>query len=302
MEKETLRRLVLWTSFSALLGALVMGVVIEKAGGLGSVLGAVLLYPYMLIPALSAIVVRFLLGVRLGWGGVSLGKPLFYIHAVLLPAGGMLAALLVSVAAGAAAWGIPEAVRETLPPVAASPGDTALVGAILAINLTFGVIMGLPFTFGEEYGWRGTIFPALFALKPSAGVAIAVTGAVWGIWHAPIILMGYNYPQHPVAGVFVFVLFCIALGGVIAWVYASSGSVLAASVAHGALNGTAQAASIAVVPKNDLVGGAVGAISVAVFAAMALVLWLIFPPALKAPPAPERTTPQEEKAPDAPEG
>ena len=28
-----------------------------------------------------------------------------------------------------------------------------------------------------------------------------LTGFIWGVWHAPIILQGHNYPQHPVAGV-----------------------------------------------------------------------------------------------------
>ena len=39
--------------------------------------------------------------------------------------------------------------------------------------------------------------------------ALLVTGVIWGIWHAPVILMGYNYPTQPVLGVLLMVVFCI---------------------------------------------------------------------------------------------
>ena len=36
---------------------------------------------------------------------------------------------------------------------------------------------------------------------------VGVWGVIWGFWHAPLILNGHNYPQHPVVGVFMMVAF-----------------------------------------------------------------------------------------------
>jgi len=48
---------------------------------------------------------------------------------------------------------------------------------------------------GEELGWRGWLFPKLMPL--GAVPAILVSGVIWGLWHAPLILLGYNYPGVP---------------------------------------------------------------------------------------------------------
>ena len=57
----------------------------------------------------------------------------------------------------------------------------------LAAGLT---VNGL-FAFGEEYGWRGVLADELRPL----GLARAslLTGVLWGLWHAPIIILGHNY-------------------------------------------------------------------------------------------------------------
>ncbi|HEV3029866.1 MAG TPA: CPBP family intramembrane glutamic endopeptidase, partial [Planctomycetota bacterium] len=54
--------------------------------------------------------------------------------------------------------------------------------------------------FGEELGWRGFLHRALEPL--GFWRSSLLIGAIWGLWHAPIILLGHNYPRHPVAGAF----------------------------------------------------------------------------------------------------
>ncbi len=58
---------------------------------------------------------------------------------------------------------------------------------------------------GEELGWRG------FLLKQCSYMDFwkmsLVIGIIWGLWHAPIIIQGYNYPQNPVIGVFMMIGF-----------------------------------------------------------------------------------------------
>ena len=41
-----------------------------------------------------------------------------------------------------------------------------------------------------------------------------VIGVIWGFWHAPLILQGHNYPQHPWAGVFMMTVMTGPVDGV----------------------------------------------------------------------------------------
>jgi len=98
-----------------------------------------------------------------------------------------------------------------------------------------GPVLGLPFALGEELGWRGHLTPILMRLlgRP-AGLVVA--GAIWGLWHLPIILMGHNYPQHPWLGAGLFVGFCVLLSPVLQWLFEVSGSALAPALGHGVIN------------------------------------------------------------------
>ncbi len=82
--------------------------------------------------------------------------------------------------------------------------------ALVAIQaILLGPFLGLIVTFGEEYGWRGYLQPALLGLGKVRGIALV--GIIWGIWHWPVIWMGYNFPGHPYLGSLLMTLFCIGL-------------------------------------------------------------------------------------------
>lgn len=95
--------------------------------------------------------------------------------------------------------------------------------------------------FGEEFGWRAYLQPKLMAL--GARKAILLTGLVWGVWHWPVILMGYNYGLDyygaPYLGPLVMVWFTLNLGVILGWLTIKSESVWPAAIAHGAINGIA---------------------------------------------------------------
>ena len=69
--------------------------------------------------------------------------------------------------------------------------------------------------------------------------AILISGAIWGIWHAPAIVQGLNYPGYPVAGVFMMIVFCVLLGTIFSWMVLNTKSPWVAALAHGAINATA---------------------------------------------------------------
>lgn len=103
-----------------------------------------------------------------------------------------------------------------------------------ALLLPACVLNALP-ALGEELGWRGFLHDELRALP--ALQADALTGVLGGLWHAPLILLGYNYPAAPVLGAFVLMpIMCVPLALWIGWLRRRSGSVFIAALAHGATN------------------------------------------------------------------
>ncbi|MCX6907076.1 MAG: type II CAAX endopeptidase family protein [Verrucomicrobia bacterium] len=127
-----------------------------------------------------------------------------------------------------------------------SGGGAALnimpVQALVARQMVGGLfvsVLSAPFALGEEIGWRGYLLPKLLPL--GQWPALLLSGALWGLWHAPVILLGYNYPKHPVLGVFAMTAFCVILGILFGWTRLATGSIWPAVIGHGALNGSAGA-------------------------------------------------------------
>lgn len=89
---------------------------------------------------------------------------------------------------------------------------------------------------GEEWGWRGYLLPRLLPL--GQWPALLISGVVWGLWHAPLILLGYNYPNHLAIGWLVMVAMCSVWGILLGWTRLATGSVWPATLAHGAINAT----------------------------------------------------------------
>lgn len=105
---------------------------------------------------------------------------------------------------------------------------------VLAQSMIAGATINAIPAFGEELGWRGFLLKELIPLgfwKYSL-----VIGAIWGVWHAPIILMGHNYPGYPLIGVIMMVTWCILLSPMFSYVTLKSGSVITAAIMHGTLN------------------------------------------------------------------
>lgn len=88
---------------------------------------------------------------------------------------------------------------------------------------------------GEEIGWRGWLLPRLMPLGTVP--AILVSGVIWGLWHAPVILLGYNYGDTPGwLALLCMSVMCMAVGAVLSWFTLRTGSVWPAVIGHGAFN------------------------------------------------------------------
>ncbi len=123
-------------------------------------------------------------------------------------------------------------------------------------GLVAGVTINAIFGFGEELGWRGFLQRELGYM--GFWKSSAIIGAIWGIWHAPIILQGHNYPEHPAVGVFMMTIWCILLAPIFSYVRLKAKSVIAAAIIHGSFNATAGLAIMVLRGGNDLLIGVTG--------------------------------------------
>jgi uncharacterized protein len=148
--------------------------------------------------------------------------------------------------------------------------------AIFLLSLVQGTIAGftfsLPFTFGEELGWRGLL------LKETQGWGFLrsnlFVGVVWGLWHAPLIVQGHNYPGHPIAGIFMMTLFTTCLAFPLAYCRLKSRSILGPSAFHGILNAIGPLTAFFVVGANPLFGFVAGIAGIAVTLLLTIGIWL----------------------------
>ena len=138
--------------------------------------------------------------------------------------------------------------------------------AMFLLSLVQGVIAGftvsLPFTFGEELGWRGLLLRETQSwgfLRSNLFV-----GVVWGLWHAPIIAQGHNYPGHPIAGIFMMTLFTMTLSFPMAYCRLKSRSILGPCALHGIFNAIGPLTAFFVVGANPLFGFVAGIAGIAV--------------------------------------
>ena len=104
-------------------------------------------------------------------------------------------------------------------------------------SLVLGPLINTPLMLSEELGWRGYVWHVLERF--GFWRASAATGLLWGVWHAPIVLMGYNYPTMPVVGAFLFTLFCILFSPIYSWLRVTTRSVWGPALAHGTTNALA---------------------------------------------------------------
>ena len=132
-------------------------------------------------------------------------------------------------------------------------------------------------TFGEEFGWRAYLQPKLLPLGKRE--AMLVMGVIWGVWHWPVVAMGYNYgttyPGAPWGGLLMMIWFTLTLGTLLGWLTLRAGSVWPAVIGHGAINGIASLGALFIKGQPNLLLGPlpVGLIGSVGFAVVMLVLF-----------------------------
>ena len=123
------------------------------------------------------------------------------------------------------------------------------VGGLTVFNIPT-VIVG----FGEEFGWRGLMFPLLCRSRLWGGFIAG--GLIWFAWHVPLLLVipgnsGFTAWQHAgnvialaAGSVFTFVF--------LAYVFVKSGSIWTASFVHAVLNNGSRSFAYFATVENQL--------------------------------------------------
>lgn len=212
------------------------------------------------------------------------------IAAYLMTVVGMFAAAAVGSLMGLPGAGelltSTDAIRDYFLSLAPAGTDPATVPemppipVILAFTLLQSLVAGFTvnglFAFGEEYGWRGVLADELEPL--GAARATVLIGILWGLWHAPVILLlGHNYGDDRAWGVLVMVVWMVPFSFLLRWTRRRSGSVFAPAVVHGAVNGFAGLFALFFADASRLVqapAGLLGALGTAIAAA---VVWAVWP-------------------------
>lgn len=213
---------------------------------------------YMLTPALAAVISRtFFYEKKFRDAGLKTGKWQDYPRFWLAGIGIAVANYLALTASGAIHWdfsgkafltqlnNILVASGQEMPlPKGFNPRGMLLLYTMGGLTI-FNIIPGFIYGFGEEFGWRGLLFPALYRIRPLAGFVAG--GILWFLWSIPLSLLSPAVSSFPPV-VDALRLFFLALGSIatftiLAYSYAKTESIFIPSILHGTLNNASRAFS-----------------------------------------------------------
>jgi len=232
--------------------------------GLAEPLAGALLPAMMLTPAIAALIVTFAMriparGERARFLGLWPLRPAkrvvwLMVAAWLVPPFLVALTVIVSAALGFVRLDLTFAafaveLQKALPAGSPMPPVEVVVFAQIAM-IPFAALLNAIPAFGEELGWRGWLVPALRPL--GTWPTLLLSGAIWGFWHSPIILLGYNFGRTDLSGVLLMIGGCVAWGILLGWLRLRSASVWPAVIAHGSLNAAAGLIVIFAAAKPDL--------------------------------------------------
>jgi membrane protease YdiL (CAAX protease family) len=154
-------------------------------------------------------------------------------------------------------------------------GPPPPVAVLLALSLWGALVAGWTINgvvaMGEEYGWRGLMWDEL--RHRGTVPANLLIGLAWGLWHAPLILQGYNYPGFPLLGVLAMVAVSTGMSFVLTALRELTGSLLPVAAAHGMINAIAPILLILAPDAHPVLGGPLGLLGASIFAVIGAAAW-----------------------------
>ncbi len=280
----TKKRITWFIVLSIFIGWLIISLIPLFGLAYGEKLSVIILMAMMFSPAISSLLVRLITkegfknmyirpNFKRNWGKYLL---IYFGPSMLLFLSGIIYFLIFPRMFDASLTQLDEMLAMNGP-----AGATAFHMLIItALQVVFiGPIINIIPTMGEELGWRGYLLPKLREIY-SDRIALVATGAIWGIWHLPAIIMGHNYGTeyfgYPWLGVLAMIIFCIVLGIIEGYATIKLKSAIPAAMIHSTLN--AGAAIPILVTKgefNPLIGPAITGLAGGIpFIILAIILFI----------------------------
>jgi membrane protease YdiL (CAAX protease family) len=204
------------------LSSIFYGLIIS-AGGLNA-RGGLYVLGLMWCPGVASLATRLihqgnLRGIGWGWG-----KTRYQVVSYLLPLAGGLVVYGLVWATGLGGFSAANLTHDRSLPVS------------LCLLATVVFLQGAVFAFGEELGWRGLLVPELAKVTGFGGTAI-VSGAVWVLYHVPLILFSDYHSAAPRWWSLLFFTLTVFFASVgFAWMRLRSGSVWTGVILHASHN------------------------------------------------------------------
>ena len=231
----------------------------------------------MWIPAVSTLLtIRFITHEKLSSVGLRFGpswKP-YLASALLLPLAFVLTYLLTwLLGLGRPDWELISFYRliaSSGADMSAAPDPTQLLVSFVFLSLFISPWINAIFGLGEELGWRGYLLPRLMPL--GKWKAYLILGVIWGLWHAPLITIGFAYPGYPVLGILMMILLTTSLGIFINELTLRYKSAILAGWIHGVFNSQAYGIwRVVLFPDvNPVLGGIMGIVGICVLLGLGL--------------------------------
>lgn len=190
-------------------------------------LSTLLSYLCMFGPALGNIVARIL--TKEGWQNSMLkvqwrGNVKYYACAIFIP---ILSGLLCSILSAFYFTGT------------VSLSVSLFYFLLSILFLLSSAIVGATICFGEEFGWRGYLYPKLEEIF-GMGKALILCNVIWAFWHLPALLSGLNFGRDiflfPLSNLLLMCLFCIPMGTMLTLLTKRTDSIYPAVLFHSVNN------------------------------------------------------------------
>lgn len=242
----------------------------------------------MWVPAFATfITVKFITREGFAIARLQIGswKPYLAIALVLPIAFALVYGMTWALGLGTPDWHLSETMAmmaKTGVDISTAPPSTTIVMTLFFATLFITPLINSVFGFGEELGWRGYLLPKLMVLgKWRAYLAL---GIIWGLWHAPLITMGFLGAINPWGGILAMIGLTTSLGLLINEFTLRYRSSLLAGWIHGVFNSQSYGIWRLLFPSvTPFLGGMTGVIGLLVWLALGLGAWAIFknqPPAM----------------------
>lgn len=220
----------------------------KLGGGLGTYVRGL-----MWCPGVAALLTCRIARIDIGVIGWRWGRTRWQVAAWLLPLLYAGVAYGIVWATGLGGFGSPEFFKRVAEGFGWTTAPNAAVLVFFLSTATLGVIGALPWALGEEIGWRGFLAPAMHRQFGFTRGAL-LTGVIWALWHAPILLFAdYNSGTPWWFGFSCFLVLVVCDSVMMAWLRMRSGSVWTAAILHASHNALIQVFfTPATSPRGDI--------------------------------------------------